>query len=639
MNPEDIAYLSLLGRPSLSADGRFVAYSVATPDVKSDLNRHQIWGGPVDAEAMTRLTDGDTDGSPAVSPDGSAVAFLRPDNQGKSQLHVLSIESGKVTQVTCDDFGAGGPVWAPDSRFVAYTAYCIVDEEKAQRTTVRVTDLAFYSDEVGYTAGLARCIFIADIGGGTVRQITFDDSDDIELSWSPDGKRICFISGKHAGRRNDPREDIWTVSVADSIFEGHTSGGMTLGGPRFSPDGEVIFFFGSELTEQGFTDGYSSFGIWAVPSHGMSAPRRLSEDRYNVSYVCQTIVAHGDRVYMGADWHGRGPLVSFAASGELADGETVIGGDLQVNGFAIAGDAQAPVIAYIAASPESAGELCVYHEGKVRTLTTFGEDLLQHVQLSPANRIEASTSDGHRVEGWVFVPDGVGPHPVVLIVKGGPYTQFGYTMSGPGSFEEARMLCSAGFMVVIGNPRGCAGYGQQHVAGVKEMLPLVTSTDLLALLRRALDLFPGRSDRIGVMGGSFGGSMAVWLVATTDTFLGALAERGCYAMDSLLATSDDGGNIVHALYGDEPSLWHKHSPLTYVDDIKVPVLLLHSDQDRHAPIEQARRVFTEMKMRGKRAELLVFPGGSHELSRSGRPSQRLARWEAVFAWWRELLGN
>jgi dipeptidyl aminopeptidase/acylaminoacyl peptidase len=585
-----------------------------------------------------RLTDGDAESSPVVSPDGTRMVFLRADREGKPQLHWLSVESGEIGRLSTHRWGVDCPVWSPDSRFIAYTAYHVVDSVLAQRATVRVTDLLFYSSAVGYTAGLARCVFVVEVDSGRVRQLTFDDADDSDLDWSPDGSRICFLSAKHGDRRNRPREDVWSVSVREGKVECHTSGGMTPFRPRFSPDGERIFFSGAELTEQGFSDGYASFGIWVVDVSGEPKPERVSSEWYNLSYVCQTIVPWGEKVYLGADVRGRVPLLAFKGSDLAGEGEVIIDGEFQVNGFDVAGEDDRHVVACVVASPGSAGDLYFYERGRLNALTTFGEQLRRRAVLREPTRIEAFADDGHPTEGWVLLPDGEGPHPVVLIVKGGPYTQFGYTMSGPGSFEDAQVLCEAGYLVVLGNPRGSAGYGQQHVTDVMDSLPTVTSTDLLALLRYALDQFPGRPDRVGVMGGSFGGYMAVWLAAATkDVFVGAIGERGCYTLDSYLATSDDGVNIVHALWGDDPTKWKRHSPLTLVDDIDIPVLLLHSDQDRHAPIEQARRLFTELKVRGKRAELLVFPGGNHELSRSGPISQRLARYGAILDWWRELL--
>ncbi len=637
MKPEDILHLPLLGRPSLSRNGQFVAFTVTRPDIDSDCNRSQLWGGRTDADGATRLTDGDAESAPMVSPDGNNVAFLRPDDRGRPQVHVLQLMSGEVVCLTREEYGVAGPIWSPNSDSLAYTAHRVVDEALAQRAAVRVTDLVFYSNVVGYTAGLARCIFMIDVAGGEPVQLTFDDSDDSDLDWSPNGDLISFLSAKHDERRNRPRTDIWTVSVPEGKVEPRTFGGMSAFSPRFSTDGETIFFSGSALVEHGFNDAYASFGVWATDVWSESKPRRVSHDRYNLSYVCQTLVPFGDKVYFGADDHGRVPLVSFQGSGLLAEAEAVFEGDFQVNGFDVAGTFERPLVACVVADPGSAGDLWIHDGTSSRKFTDFGADLRAAASLRTPTRIETRSGAGTLLEGWVFVPDGAGPHPVVLIVKGGPYTQFGYTMSGPASFEDAQVLCEAGYIVVIGNPRGSSGYGQGHVAGVRQALPIVTSADLESLVAHALEHFPADPDRVGVMGGSFGGYMAAWLVATTNLFAGALGERGCYAIDSYVATSDDGVNVANALWGADRDTWTTHSPLTHVHDIDVPVLLLHSDQDRHAPFEQARRLFTEMKIRGKHAEMLVFPGGNHELSRSGPISQRLARLHAILDWWQRVL--
>lgn len=639
MQPTDIALLPLLGRPSLSADGAVVAFTVTVADADSGTNLSQLWGGPTGADAARQLTDGTAESTPVVSPDGRTVAFLRPDDRGWPQLHLLDVATGDVRCLTAEEFGVGDPVWAPNSARMAYSAPRVVDAERADRTLVRITDLVFHSPAVGYTAGLARCIVLLDLTDGSTEQLTFDDADDHGLDFSPRGDLICFLSAKHEDRGDTPRCDVWTVSVPEGKVEARTDGGMTAFAPRFGPDGDVVFFSGAPLAPSGYSDGYASFGVWAVDAWAPSVPRRVSHDRYNLSYVCQTLVPFGDRVYFGNDDHGRVPLVTFPADGVETGATTVLDGDQQVNGFAVAGTPSEPVIACVVADPGSAGDLVIVDGAATRTLTCFGARLRASTTLRDPHRIETRSGDGHPLEGWVFVPDGDGPHPVVVIVKGGPYTQFGYTMSGPASFEEARILSDAGFLVLLGNPRGSAGYGQEHVYGVQARLPEVTSADVCALLDYTLAAFPTRPDRVGVMGGSFGGYMAAWLVATTDVFAGAIGERGCYALDSYLANADGGVNIVEALWGPDRATRHRYSPVTHVDGIDVPVMLLHSDQDRHAPLEQARRLFIEMRLRGKDAELVVFPGGNHELSRSGPVAQRLARLEAILSWWRRVLAG
>jgi dipeptidyl aminopeptidase/acylaminoacyl peptidase len=638
MKPSDITHLPIVGRPSLSADGGFVAFVVSVGDAVAGTNEMQLWGGPTSASSVRCLTDGTAESAPAVSPDATMVAFLRPDDAGRPQVSVLTVATGEVRVLGSSELGSDGPVWSPDSTSLAFSAYCVVDPVRAQRATVHITSVNFYAPPVGYTAGYAKCLHVLDVEDGSVRQLTFDSSDDLGPDWSPDGERISFISAKQPSRIVDPQVDVWSVAVADGKVSRHTHGGLSALSARFGPDGGTIYFCGTETRASGFNDGYASIGVWVTDTTSEDGPWRLTHPDLSLSYVCQTIVPHGDYVYFGADVRGSVPLLRFDRSTPLGTGEVWLDGEFQVNGFAIGGPADRPIAACVVASLGSAGDVVVFDGDESKVMTPFGAELRRQVWLVTPERIDVKVPGrDHRLDGWVLTPDGPGPHPVVLLVKGGPYTQFGWTLSGPASFEDAQVLCEAGFLVVLGNPRGSSGYGQDHVRGVMDALPEMTTEDLLALLDHALVHYDGRADRVGVMGGSFGGYMAAWLAATTDRFAGAIAERGCYELESYAATSDGGVNVVHALWGDDQASWRRYSPLSHIDDVQVPVMFLHSDQDRHAPIAQARQMFVELRLRGKESTLTVFPNGTHELSRSGPIHQRIARFEAILDWWRTVL--
>jgi dipeptidyl aminopeptidase/acylaminoacyl peptidase len=223
-------------------------------------------------------------------------------------------------------------------------------------------------------------------------------------------------------------------------------------------------------------------------------------------------------------------------------------------------------------------------------------------------------------------PSGSGPHPVLLFVHGGPHTQFGWDV-----FDEAQVYAGAGYAVVFGNPRGSSGYGRAHgQAGAEDFCTASAAPDLMALLDAALADSDLDGDRVGVMGGSYGGTMTAWLAAHHGgRFRTAIAERGMYAIDSFMATSDHGWDIAFEL---DPSRWHACSPLTHADRIRIPTLILHSEHDLVCPLEQAQRLFFALKRAGTPVELVLFPGEGHELSRSGLPSHRLARFEVILKW-------
>ena len=140
--------------------------------------------------------------------------------------------------------------------------------------------------------------------------------------------------------------------------------------------------------------------------------------------------------------------------------------------------------------------------------------------------------------------------------------------------------------------------------------------------------------RTGVLGGSYGGYMTTWLAAHHgEAFKAAVSERAVNAVDSFHGSSDVGWFFAAARWGPDPADWAAQSPLTYAGQISIPMLIIHSEHDWRCPIEQAQRLFVALRLRGIPVEMLLFPGEGHELTRSGRPSHRAARFEAILDWW------
>ncbi|HWS58843.1 MAG TPA: prolyl oligopeptidase family serine peptidase, partial [Actinotalea sp.] len=243
------------------------------------------------------------------------------------------------------------------------------------------------------------------------------------------------------------------------------------------------------------------------------------------------------------------------------------------------------------------------------------------------------------VHGWVTAPDparfGTGPHPVVLMIHGGPFAQYTHEV-----FDEVQVLAGAGYAVVHGNPRGSAGYGAAHGRAIHRAFGTVDADDVLALLAAALAEPGGGLDaaRVGVMGGSYGGYLAAWLTTRTDRFTAAVVERGFLDPVSFVGSSDIGWFFGLEYLGDTGSpradaALAAQSPMAHVGRVRTPTLVIHSEQDWRCPVEQGQRWFVELKRRGVPAELLLFPGEGHELTRSGRPRHRAARFEHVVDWW------
>jgi dipeptidyl aminopeptidase/acylaminoacyl peptidase len=187
------------------------------------------------------------------------------------------------------------------------------------------------------------------------------------------------------------------------------------------------------------------------------------------------------------------------------------------------------------------------------------------------------------------------------------------------------------------NPRGSAGYGRAHALAIHEAFGGWDAVDVLAFLDHAVATVPGlAADRVGIMGGSYGGYLTAWLIAGEHRFSGAIVERAYLDPRSFVGPSDIGWFFAVGCHGDEASM-DAQSPLRLVGQVRTPTLVIHSENDLRCPLATAERYYTELRLHGVDAALLVFPGESHELSRSGTPHHRKARFDHILTWWGEHL--
>jgi dipeptidyl aminopeptidase/acylaminoacyl peptidase len=281
--------------------------------------------------------------------------------------------------------------------------------------------------------------------------------------------------------------------------------------------------------------------------------------------------------------------------------------------------------------------------GEVVTVATDGTEAplsdLNAGFIDSANLVEPEEfrfeSDGHTIHGWVFLPEGDESVPLLFNIHGGPAAQYTW-----GFFDEFQIYVGAGYGVVAVNPRGASGYGQEHVnTPIGEWGKDVPADqlDLKSTPYAAAEQFPRLDlDRMGIMGGSYGGLSTVMVSSMDQNYKSAVAERGVYNWLSMAGTSDIPFFIPLYLGAEMPGgaleLW-KASPLARAHTIETPMLIIHSEHDFRCPVEQGQQLFTLLATKGLATELLLFPTGEgHELSRSGKPKHRAERFEAILEW-------
>jgi dipeptidyl aminopeptidase/acylaminoacyl peptidase len=668
MLPEHLDLLHTVGRLSLTPDGATAVISVHRPDLASDSYRGGLWTVSLSGGPAHRLTNGERDDAPVVSPDGQRVAFLRAGQDTPPQVHVTGISGGEPICLTDHALGAGAPVWSPDGQRLAYSArvaepgrYGTEDADGEKRKPEAeparlVTELSYRIDNLGFTRDRRQHLFVLDVpdtngAAGedlptlplSPRQLTTGDHDDEHPAWSPDGSKLAFVSSRHDTRETDLRSAVHVVpaDAAEPVEQPSavTGGDLSVNGVQWLPDGRMVLV-GAVVGPEGRDFVGRPGQLWTTREPADPGVTLLelvaftAEELHDLEGASADLVVSGHRVLVRDVHRGGVRLLAVDADAPDAEPEVLLDGEVVVSRHAVSPDGSTVVV--VAADPQRAGDLAVVRDRRPEWLTDVSARL-RETGIRPLREHEAASFDGYPVHGWVVLPDpatfGEGPHPVLLCIHGGPNTQYDWAL-----FDEAQVYAGAGYAVLLCNPRGSAGYGVEHSRSVRHAMGSVDADDVIAFLDHALadDSLPLDRERQGVMGGSYGGYMTALLTTRTDRFRAAVVERGYLDATSFVGSSDIGWFFPGEYHGS-PEAMLDQSPMSHVGNVTTPTLVIHSEADWRCPVEQGQRWFTALKTRGVPTELLLFPGEGHELSRSGRPQHRRQRFEHILRWWAEYL--
>lgn len=662
VKPEQLTLLNSVSAPAIHPDGSKAVVSVTRPDFDADSYVGQLWSIPLDnTKFPRRITRGFRDTSPAFSPDGLVLAFLRSDADGRPQLFVVEAAGGEPQRITGQHTGVGGFAWAPDSHRIAFESrvaepgrYGTVDGVAPGAEDARLIAVNQYRmNGVGYTADQRQQLFIVEVpelgGEPTVvprgraaheqpthaitgvpasQQITFGDADHGSPCFSGDGSHLYFVAALHEGHDDDLVTGIYRVDAGGGqpiAVEPSNRALQTVSDVCVSRDGHWLFFIARNLGETGRDFVARNGVLYVMPISGGAAVALTDVEHLDVTGPLEPSGPANVLVLNTA--LGSVELLDVPAEGEILPlvhgARVVIGASVAANGETAVSFSDASTV----------GDVASLERGEIRLLTDFSATLRNNSRVSEPLDFEATSQDGHPVHGWLVLPDGPGPHPVLLTIHGGPFAQYTGAL-----FDEAQVYAAAGYAVVMCNPRGSSGYGQSHGSAIKGRMGTVDMQDVLAFLEAALAESDALDqDRIGIMGGSYGGYLTAWTIAHDHRFKAAIVERGFLDPVSFTGSSDIGWFFGGEYTGGTPEQLMAQSPMAVATGVETPTLVIHSENDLRCPVEQGQRYYTQLKAQGVETALLLFPGEDHELSRSGTPHHRRQRFEHILRWWAKYL--
>jgi dipeptidyl aminopeptidase/acylaminoacyl peptidase len=690
LQPEDLFHYKEVADAQIAPDGSRVAYTVTEVSADRARNVTHIWLVNTSGGEPKRLTKDEVDDTtPRWSPDGKWLAYYKQD--GLWMANPDSGEAQLLTRVARTNFffnKAGESfTWSPDSKRIAFlsdpkilppvnpmlarlqrgitpdelmqlpkeTRDMILKAQgrspeqiaqfeaehkaaqaKRQNYTddVRVITRLQYKSRTAFSDNLQSHIFIADVTTKQVRQLTSGNYAEHSINWSPKGEEIVFVSNHEPDPDKVNNSDLFVVKVTTGEVRQLTKTKGCEWQPVFSPDGNQIAYLATTRDVTTIDSVAEDAHAWVIAVQGGSAKDSNGAIDRRVSMI---------------RWLPKSRGLIFAVNNE---GRTVVYSSIQgknqvltdqpgtISSFNVWWfDTQEQKYLYVFTDEFRGSEILLQEDdlrrGRTRRITKHNEPL--QIQAELARMLEFNTkSEQLNIQGWLVPPlnlDEKKKYPMILYIHGGPHGMHGYSFNA-----TVQALAAKGYGVLLINPRGSAGYGQKFADGCVNDWGGGDYRDLMRGVDVALEKFPYLDkDRMGVMGGSYGGYMTNWVVTQTDRFKAAIASASLSNLISFYSTSLY-QDLIHAEFAGFPwdsydKLWER-SPLKHIKNVKTPTMLVHGENDHDVHITQAEEMYTALKMRGVDTMLVRYPREGHGIR---EPQHRVDNLQRGLDWFEKYL--
>ncbi|MBI3408856.1 MAG: S9 family peptidase [Planctomycetes bacterium] len=631
-NIEDLLHFKSVGGTSISPDGKWVAYTVTETDFKKDAFISHIWLAESASGRKFQLTRGEKSSSnPTWSPDNQWLAFASNRTGDKNQIFVISPEGGEAVQLTKNETGINSFAWSPDGKSIAFTT-APSDKSKVKDRKEHLGDFEVVRKEYNHshlwTIDVADALKAPSAGKEHTKGKEFSIGG---FSWSSDASKIAFSATVNPDFIQGFTADIYVLNLRDNAVKKIVAQPGPDTNPRWSPDGKQIVFQ-SAMGKKLFYHGNSRLAV--VPAEG-GTPRSITDEFDESPFL---IDWKPDGIYFLALQKTASHL--FRAQPDGGKITRVTGPDnLMAGSTSLTHDGRR--MAFTAASPTSLSEVYVsdVQDFSPRKLTDMTEQT-KSFTLGTSEVISWKSQDGTTIEGVLTKPADFDPtkkYPLLCVIHGGPTGIDRPTLLSGTRYYPIDTWAGRGALVLRVNYRGSAGYGEKfrqlnvNNLGVGDAWDVHSGVDHL--------IKQGWVDpaKVGCMGWSQGGYISAFLTASSDRFAAISVGAGISNWATYYYNTDITPFTIQYLGKDpidDPEIYQKTSPMSYIKKAKTPTLIQHGENDRRVPIANAYELRQGLEDRGVKVEMVVYKGYGHGIT---KPRSMRAVMQHNLAWFNHYI--
>ena len=632
---DDLLTLKTVGGTQISPDGKWIAYTISNGDFKQDAFVSQIWLVEVGSGRKFQLTRGDkSSGNPRWSPDGEWLAFLSNRLEDKNQIFVINPVGGEAVQLTKSETAITNYSWSEDGKTILYTATEAVPQLSKDRKDY-MGDYEVVRKEYSFlhlwTLNVAEALDAPVIGKQRTKKKDFSVN---AFAWSPDGSKIAFSATINPDLVQGVTSDIYLLTLADDSIKKLVSQPGPDNNPRWSPDGKQIVF----SSAMGQTAYFASNSRLAIVSAEGGTPRSVTD---NFDENPGLVDWKADGIY----FTGLQKTASHLFRVDPQSGKIVrltSPDQLQAGSFSLSADGRQ--VAFTASSPISLAEVFVadLHNFTPRALTETNDQARQFI-LGSRELISWKSTDGATIEGVLIKPADFDPskkYPLLCIIHGGPTGIDRPTLLGPDSrYYPSDIWAGRGALVLKVNYRGSAGYGEKFRKLNMRNLGVGDAWDVLSGVDHLISKGWVDKNRVACMGWSQGGYISAFLTASSDRFVAISVGAGISDWATYYYNTDITPFTINYLGNnpvEDPQIYQKTSPVSYIKNARTPTLIQHGELDRRVPIANAYQLRQALEDKGVKVEMIVYKGFGHGIN---KPKAMRAVMQHNLIWFNHYLWN